>query len=227
MFFVINKIEQAVHRTDNLQNPKTPGNAMLLGIYRNKVRTALYTMYTKKTFGEYWDEVENKKIPKRLWTPEMHAFYTHKAKEAPRPPFIFKATIIGWIFLLLVISVFGLLIYEGVKPPIPKTAEHVAMEKLPVTGDIYFGHYETYKEKGNPLGVKIGYGWFKIVKIEDDTYFVAKSTEMSKSHQPKEQLNSAHFEADGIPLKLEEQTGYNLRLKSADGLTEVYITDKK
>jgi|GEM_PF-6538839 len=62
MFFVIDKIEQSVHHTDKLQNHRTPDNAMVLGIYRNKIRTALYIVNIKKTMlnGEYWDNVENK-----------------------------------------------------------------------------------------------------------------------------------------------------------------------
>lgn len=228
MFFAIDKIEQSAHHTDKLQNPKTPGNPMVLGIYRNKIRTALYIVNTKKTYGEYWDKVENKKIRKRLWTPEMKAFYNEKALEAPRPPYIFKVTIIGWIFLLLMGSVFGMLVYDAFKPPLPKPATYVAMEQAPVEGDVYFGRYEMYKEKGNPLGMEGRFGWFKVLKVDGDVYHIVKSTEMSRGHKPKEQLNSTDFETEPMPqVGLKEQTGYNIRFVSDDGLTEIYITDKK
>jgi len=228
MFFTIQKIEQAAHHTDQLQNPKNPGNPMVLGIYRNKVSTIVYTVYTKKTFGEYWDKVENKKISKRLWTPEMKEFYQQKALEAPKPPFIYKITIVGWLFLLFFIGLFGYLIYDSVKPPLPKSAEYVAMETAPAEGDIYFGRYEIYKDKGNPIGMEGRFGWFKVFKVDGDTYQLVTSTEMSRGHQPKEQMNSTDFEAEAMPaVKVVEQTGYNIRFKSDDGLTEIYITDKK
>lgn len=228
MFIAIDKIEQSAHHTDKLQNPKAPGNAMVLGIYRNKIRTALYIVNTKKTYGEYWDKVENKKIPKRLWTPEMKALYKEKALEAPQPPYIFKITIIGWIFVLLMTGVFGMIVYNELKPPLPKPATYVAMEQAPVEGDVYFGRYEIYKEKGNPLGMEGRFGWFTVARVEGDVYYLAPSIDMSKGHKPKEQLNSTDFETESLPpVKLTEQTGYNIRFLSDDGLTEIYITDKK
>src|SRR5690606_41523461 len=99
MFFSISKIEQAVHHTDKLQNPKNPGNPMVLGIYRNNVKTVIYSIYTKKTFGEYWDTEVNKKIPKRLCTSEQKAFYKEKALEAPKNPYHYKITIVGWLYV--------------------------------------------------------------------------------------------------------------------------------
>lgn len=228
MFFSISKVEQAAHHADKLQNPKNPGNPMVLGIYRSNIRTVIYYVYTKKTFGEYWDTVENKKVPKRLWTPEMKEFYKQKALEAPKPPYFYKITIFGWIFVLLFAGVFGMLIYDSAKPPLPKPDTYVAMEQAPAEGDIYFGKYEIYKEKGNPLGAEIRFGWFKVLKVEGDVYHIAKSTEMNRGHKPKEELNSTDFETESMPLvKLTEQTGYNIRFKSDDGLTEIYITDKK
>lgn len=228
MFFVINKIEQASHRTDGLHNPKNPSNPMVLGIYRTQSRTALFTVYSKKAYGEFWDNVEQKKIASRYWTPEMKAFARQKVAEAPQPPFIFKLTIVGWIFVALVIVTMGLIVYQEVKPPLPKSVEAVAMEKAPVVGDIYFGHFEKYKEKGTPIGAEIGFGWFKIIKVEDSNFYLAKSTEMSKTSKPKEQLNSSDYETETFPaLQLSEQTGYNIRFKSVDGLTEVYISEKK
>ncbi|WP_313261538.1 hypothetical protein [Sphingobacterium sp.] len=51
---------------------------------------------------------------------------------------------------------------------------------------------------------------------------------MSKTSKPKEQLNNSNYEIDTLPaVQLLEQTGYNIRFKSADGLTAIYISDKK
>ena len=46
-----------------MYNPKNRNNPMELGIYRNRVSTLVYIVNTKKIFDEYWDTVENKKIP--------------------------------------------------------------------------------------------------------------------------------------------------------------------
>lgn len=125
-------------------------------------------------------------------------------------------------------SALALIVYNELKPPTPKTAEAVAMEKAAVAEDIFFGHYEMYKEKGNPLGAEIGFGWFKITKVDDNNFYLSKSTEMSNASKPKEQMNHTDFETENLPVvQLSEIIGYNIRFKSADGLTEIYITDKK
>lgn len=228
MFFVIDKIEQGAHRNDQLQNPKNSGNPMTLVVFRQLTRTALFSVHSKKAFGEFWDESIQKKIVRRFWTPEMKAFANQKIAEAAKPPYIFKLTIVGWIFCLLMLTAMGMIVYQEVKPPLPKPAEYVAMEKAPAVGDIYFGHYEIYKEKGTPVGAEIGFGWFKVLKVDGDVYHISKSTEMNRGHKPKEQLNSVDFETESMPLvKLKEQTGYNIRFVSDDDLTEIYITDKK
>ncbi|WP_264563037.1 MULTISPECIES: hypothetical protein [unclassified Flavobacterium] len=42
------------------------------------------------------------------------------------------------------------------------------------------------------------------------------------------QINQYNFETETLPaVQLTEQTGYNIRFKTTDGLTEIYITDKK
>ncbi len=227
MFFAISTIEQAAHDTNGMQNPKNPENLMVLSVCRQLTRTALFSVYSKKAFGEYWDNTERKRIARRSWTPEMKAFAKQKIAEAPKPPYIFKVTVIGWIFVLLMITAMGLIIYEEVKPPVPKSAEYVAMEKAPVAGDIYFGHYEAYKEAGERIPSDIGFGWFKVLKVEGDTYTVAKSVEMSKGHKPKEELNSTEFEDEGTTVKITEQAGYMIMMKATDAMMEISISDKK
>ncbi|MGS2738199.1 hypothetical protein [Sinomicrobium sp. M5D2P17] len=229
MFISIRKIEVATHRTDELKNPGNPGNEMQLSIFRTVGRTFFYTSYAKKASGEYWDVVEGKKIPKRLWTSEMKAYCTKKAKEAPRPPFIFKITIFGWIWLVACFATLGYIIYEANKPPLPKSEDVIAMEQPLEAGDLFFGHFEEYKEaeKLGRIASGTGFGWFRIVKVENDIYYVAKSTEMSKGHQPKEQLNNTDFETEVTPTKIKEKGSYSVRLLSTDGNTEFYLDDKK
>lgn len=227
MFISISKIEQAVHHIDSLQNPKNPNNPMLLGIYRQRSRTVLFTVYTKKAFAEYWDQVEQKRIPSRLWTPEMKRMAKQQVIDTAQAPFIFKLTIVGWLFMLIMVAALGLAVYEGVKPPVPKSAEYVSMEQPPLEGDIYFGRYEAFKESGDRIANDIGFGWFKVVKAEEDVYHMAKSVDMSNVHKPKEQLGNTDFEAEGTPVKITEQKGYMVNLKAVDGKMEIYLTDKK
>ncbi|MGJ1430794.1 hypothetical protein ACR79M_04375 [Sphingobacterium spiritivorum] len=227
MFFVITKIEQGSYENDKLQNPKNLGNPMVLVVFRQLTRTAIFSAHSKKAFGEFYDKVTQKKIASRSWTPEMKSFANQKIVHAPKPPFIFKLTILGWIFIMLVITTFALIIYQEVKPPLPKSAEYVAMEQVPVTGNIYFGHYEAFKESGDRIASDIGFGWFKVVKVEGETYYIAKSMQMNKTHKPKEELNSTDFESDGTATTITEQAGYMINMKAVDGKMEIYITDKK
>lgn len=119
--------------------------------------------------------------------------------------------------------VFGMLIYKSAKPPLPKSVETIAMEQKPAVGDIYFGHFESRQSKND----RIGFGWFKVVKVEGDTYYIAKSTAMSKTSKPKEHMDSNSFEMEGIPVKITEQAGYMINLKSPDKGVEIYFTGKK
>lgn len=227
MFFVISRVRQASYAAQGLQNPENPSHPMTLVVYHTLMRAAVCSVYSKKAFCEFRDEADGKTISRNLWTAEMKAYSRQKSTEVPKPPFIFKLTIAGWIGILLVVAFFGLMAYDGMKPPRARLEKTVSMERVPGIGDIYFGHFETYKEKGNPLGIKTGYGWFRVEKVSGEEFYIAKSKEMSQVHRPKEQLSSTDFEPEHLPLKLSEQTGYNLRFQSADGLTEVYITDKK
>ncbi|SDD27145.1 hypothetical protein [Niabella drilacis] len=228
MFFLVQRYEVSQFSAGHLQNPQTPEQRMTLSFVRTRMRMAICTVHSRKAAGDFWDVTTNNKVPRRLWTPEMKAFYQSRYNEVPKPPFVFKLTVLGWILSLLVAAFFGFIIYNSAKPPFPKPVQAVAMAKAPAVGAIYFGHYEKYKEKGTPIGSEIGYGWFIIKKVTDDDFYLAKSTGMSKSFKAKEQLESTRFETETLPpLKLSEQTGYNIRFKSTDGLTEVYITDKK
>ncbi len=227
MFFILDKIEQASYHSDRLRHPEGHNGAIVLYLFRNYMRTAIFKVYSKKAYGEFWDQESNKKIARRRWTTEMKDFYAQKLQEAPAAPFVFRFTLLGWLFLLLVVAALGLIAYNGLKPPLPKTAARIAMEAKPQVGDIYFGHFENYKEAGTVLGAKIGFGWFKVDSIDGTVYAIVKSKEMSKVSRPKEELDSVNFENERMDLHLVEQAGYNIRFKSPDKRTELYITDKK
>lgn len=227
MFFAIHTIEQASYNAIGLENPKTAANRMVLAVNRQLMRSALFTVYAKKAFGEFRDSTTGEKIPSRMWTPEMKAFAQQKLADAAKPPFIFKFTIVGWIFVLLVITTFGLIGYNSFKPPVPKSPAYVAMQKAPAVGDIYFGHFESFKEAGERIASEIGFGWFKVTQAEGNTYSIIKSKQMNKSHKPKEELNSTDFESDAVSVRITEQAAYMIHMESTDGKMKVYITDKK
>lgn len=227
MFFAINKIEQGAHHANGLENPQNPGNPMVLGVYRRESRTVLFTVNSKNASAEFWDNTLQKQIPQKVWTSEMKAFAAQKIAQTPKPSFFFKITIFGWFFVLLICAVFGLMIYESIKPPAAKPDTFLAMEQKPVPGDLYFGRYEIFKEAQDRIASTVGFGWFKVVKTEGDIYYLAKSTETSINHKPKETLNSTDFEAEAIPLNITEHEGYMINMKTADGNMKIYITDKK
>lgn len=227
MFFTISKIEQAVHTADHLKNPEQGKHSLLFRVFRTQSRTAFTIVYAKRAFGEFSDVVSQQKIARRQWTPEMKAFAAQKVAEAPKPPFIFKLTIAGWIFAFLVAAFFVYLIYDSAKPPLPKSVKQIAMEQSPATGDIYFGHFESFKNPGDPIASEVGFGWFKIVKVEGAVYHIARSTQMTKTHHPKEELNSIDFQSESIPALIIQQEAYSINLKSIDEKMEIYINDKK
>ncbi|MFD1770248.1 hypothetical protein [Sphingobacterium suaedae] len=227
MFYSFRKIEQIRFGVDRLTNPVDQTQNMALTFYRNQVKTAFYTVYSRKPFGEYTVGATGPLIPKRSWTAEMKLFYQEKKKEVPGTPFYFKMTLVGWLFAVLVVGFFCYLTYSSLKPPLSKSVETMEMAQTPSVGDIYFGHFETYEEPGNALTATIGFGWFKVLQVNGNQYNLAKSTDMHKTSKPKEQLNSTAFEAQGIPSVLTEQEGYMIHFKSTDGKTTFYITDKK
>lgn len=223
MFFSLQQYEAARFVANQLQNPQSAEQDMVLVFTRTEMRMAVCTVHSKKAAGEFKDMSTGRVIPRLMWTAEMKAFYQTKIREVPGPPFVFKMTLLGWIAALLVIAVFGMIFYDGVKPALPKSAETIAMEQKLAVGDIYFGHFEARQGSGD----RIGFGWFKILKIEGDTYYIAKSTTMSKTSKPKEQLDNSNFEMEGIPAKITEQSSYMINLKSTDGNIELYFTDKE
>lgn len=77
------------------------------------------------------------------------------------------------------------------------------------------------------LGSQGGFGWFKVVKIENDIYHIAKSTEISDTAKPKEQMNSTDFEQEASAVKAKELEAYTKQFISEDGLIEFNLNEKK
>lgn len=229
MFYFIDKIEQGVHYAKHLKNPKNPGNEMVLGVYRNKIRTIFHTGYTKPTFGEYWDRVNNKKIPKRLWTTEMKAFYEEKAQETAKAPFFIKLTIVGWLFIFGFIAFFAYLTYDSLRPPMAPSEEYTAMRQEFKAGDIFFGKFERMEDNEliGRITAELGFGWFKITHVDNGKVSVAKSVEMNKGYKDPATLNSIDFEEEATVTTIKNHEGYLIDLVSEDKSIEFQFTQKK
>lgn len=228
MFFVVSKTQQATHPVDpRLPNPKNPGNPMTLRTYRTQARWAVATVNSKKVAAEFYDSVTNQKIPRTAWSVHMKAFALEVADAVPKPPFVFRITVIGWIAVALLVVGFGGLAYQEFKP-VEQTAEQIAMEQAPAAGDVYFGRFENAPEPGSLAASSgLGFGWFQVVGVDGDTYLVAKSTDMSPAYQPKEQLASTDFENESVPTTIVEQEAWGITLEAVDGSVTFSFTDKK
>ncbi|QNL48202.1 hypothetical protein H8S90_15500 [Olivibacter sp. SDN3] len=227
MFFRVEQFEEAVFETESLANPIAPANAMVLVFYRTWLGTAICNAYSKKPRGEYWDTVQKRKIARRHWTPAMRTFHDEKITAVPRAPYTFKFTIFGYIFILAIIAFFAYLTYDSTKPPLPKSREAIAMEEAINVGDVFFGHLEAFKVKGDPLGARVRFGWFKVVSVEQDTFFIAPAREMNKVYKAKETLNSTDFEEESTPALIKTRETYSIRMLSVDEKTEYYFDSKK
>ncbi|WP_312555150.1 hypothetical protein [Empedobacter brevis] len=160
----------------------------------------------------------------------MKTFAKQKIAAASQPPFIFKFTIAGWILLLFAIGLLGYLVYDGIQAPArtKKYEQRIAEQTKINVGDIYLGRMTMYREKGVLIGSKKEFGWFKIVKKENDTYHLVKSIEMINAPKNNgESLNSTDFEKESIVVKAIELEPYHKALASEDGLIEIALSEKK
>lgn len=212
-----------------LENPVNAGSGMTLNLYQRETRTAFWGVRNKKVNPEFLDAETGKAVSKSKWTDNMKAFAQSEIEKMPPQKGGVKITIVGWLFLLLAFGTLGYLIYDGMKAPekAEKFQQKMTEEATVREGDIYMGRIEVYKEKGNPLGMKGDFGFFKVVKIEGDSYHIAKSVEMSKTAKPKEQLNSTDFEQETITVKAKSLEAYHKTFVSEDGLVEISFMEKK
>lgn len=214
---------------NHLGNPKSPDTPMVLDLFQRETGTAFWVVKNKKVFTQFLETPSGKTIPKRKWTDKMKTFAQSEIEKMPPQKGRIKVTIFGWLFLLFAFGTLGYLVYEGLQAPkkAAKFQERMTEAATVREGDIYMGRIEVYKEKGNPLGMKGDFGFFKVVKINGDTYQIAKSVEMSKTAKPKEQLNSTDFEQEAIAVKAKELEAYQKSFVSEDDLIEIYLSEKK
>lgn len=229
MWIRISKIDVKQLGATNLDNPVKAGSPMALALYQQEGRTAFFISMNKRVFAEYRETPAGTLIPKRKWTPEMDQFARAELAKIPTQKGVFKLTVFGWLFFLLAFGFLGYLFYEGMQAPAKREAYEQRMtdQATVEAGDIYFGRYRIYKEKGNMLGSQGGFGWFKVLRIENDHYHIAKSVEISKEAKPKEQMNSTDFEPEATVVKAKELEAYSKQFISEDGLTEFNFNEKK
>lgn len=220
-----------VDRVDanHLENPKNPDSPMALALFQRESRSVLHVYKPKKVFPQYIETPAGNRIPKRKWSTQMNDFAQQEIAKLPPQKGVRKLTIFGWILFLFAFALIGYAVYETATLPAQKKAYQQEMaEKATVSeGDIYFGRYRVYKEKGNMLGSQGGFGWFKVVKIENDTYHIAKSVEISDTAKPKEELSNTDFEQKTSAVKAKELGAYAKQFLSEDGLIEFNLDEKK
>ena len=225
MFFLISKQIQSSHRFDT---PNNSSDRLMLDVCRTNMRTALFSVNSSKAFVEFRDEATRKVLPKRTWSADMKAAAAREVASAGKPPFVFKLTIVGWVFAAAVVALLGFLTYDSLKSPPPPSPEFAAMLETPAVGDIYFGSYDAFKERDGKLVPNgVGFCWFKIVGVEGDRYDIARSTDVSSNYRPKEELKNETFATEAFKMKITEQQGYALKMQTDDGTMKVYFTDKK
>ena len=227
MFINVQRIEEGSFAADHLQNPVNPNNLMVLGIYRNYIGTAFTKGYSKKAAPIYWDTVTGKTISRRKWTSDMIS-YANKCLGEVRPaPYKFKLTVIGYIFLLGIIGLFGYLIYDSVKPSVNSSAAvPSSLEEKIEGGDLYYGRF-IEKDPATKIGKRAGYGWFKVMDAGAESLLVSMSTEMSSTHKPSNEMNSTSFEKESIPMEIKTKESYQIDLISKDGSYEITFSEKK
>jgi len=213
----------------HLRNPNGLDNQMTLNLFQREGRSAFWVTQNKKVFPQYLVAATGKVISKNKWTDQMKSFAQKELDNLPPQKGRFKITIVGWIFLLFVIGLLGFIMKQAIQAPVKKQQhQQELVEKAMVAeGDIYLGRIEVYKEKGNPLGMKGEFGWFKIERIENNTYHIAKSVEMAKKSQDVKPDSNTKFNETTIAVKPKELEAYHKTFISEDGLTEISLTEKK
>lgn len=229
MWIRISKIDLKQVDATHLENPKNEDKPMVLVLYQQENRTAFFVTKHRKVFAEYLETPTGKLVRRRKWSPEMKNFAQEELAKLPPQKGVFRLTVVGWIFFILALGFFGYLTYEGIQEPAKKAAyqQDMAVKATVSKGDIYFGRYRIYQEKGNMIGSEGGFGWFKVVNIEGDSYHIAKSTDISKTAKPKEEMNSTDFEDGTSAVKAKELGAYYKHFLSDDGLVEFTFDAKK
>jgi len=214
---------------DHLKNPKDQQKPMVLAFFQRESRSVLHVHQPKKVFPQYYQTPTGGSIPIRKWTNEMEIFAQQELAKLPPQRGWFKITVFGWILLLFSFSLIGYALYETATLPAQKEAykQKIAALATVEEGEIYFGRYRVYQEKGDFTGSEGGFGWFKVVSIENGTYHIAKSVEISTTAKPKEQMNSNDFDEDSFAVKAKELEAYTKQFVSEDGLTEFNLNERK
>lgn len=213
----------------HLRSPLGQDNEMTLNLFQREGRSAFWVTQNKRVYPQYLDSSTGRVISKSKWTDQMQSFAQKELDNLPPQKSLFKITIAGWIFLLFAIGILGFIMKEAVQAPAKKQQhqQELAKKATVAEGDIYLGRIEIYKEKGNPLGMKGQFGWFKIKRIENNTYHIAKSVEMAKKSQDVKPQSNTEFSETTIAVKPKELEAYHKTFISEDGLTEISLTEKK
>lgn len=217
-------------KADQLKSPANPDSPLELYLFQRESSTAFFVSRNKKVLAKYIEKSSRVQIPKRKWTKHMQSFAEQSINNVPNQKSVFKITILGWLLLLVATALLGYIAYKEIQAPAKKARFEQKLEKAATihVGEIYFGHFEEFKESKalGRISSKIGFGWFKVVKIEHNKYYISKGIQMSKKSIPKERLNNKEFEQGSTPVTAKEITAYNKTFESADRHIVFYLTQK-
>lgn len=213
----------------HLSGPNGLNNPMSLNLFQREIRSAFWITKNKKVYSQYLTTATGVVISKSKWTDQMKSFAKKELELLPPQKGRFKITILGWLLLLFAIGLLGFLIKQAVEAPAKalQYQQELARKATVAEGDIYFGRIEVYKEKGNSLGMKGEFGWFKVKRIDKGTYHIAKSVVMAKKSQDVKPESNTKFNDTTIAVKPKELEAYHKTFISDDGLIEISLTQKK
>lgn len=210
MFIRISKIDVGYENANHLYRPDVPDQPMVLALCRMDSATVFFRHYNKRVFAEYRETPSQKIIPRRKWTPEMRQFAQEKVAQFPKQKSESRITIFGWIFLALMLTAFGFLIFD--KPDHPQTVFDNLDEPVK-SGDVYFGRFQESNDKGSAI-IREGNAWFKIKEFVNDTAYIQLGRQSTESSFGADKISSTDFEEKVYATTIREQKTYNINFRT-------------
>ena len=114
----------------HLRSPVGPDNQMILNLFQREGRSAFWVTQNKRVYPRYLDAATGKIISKSKWTDQMQSFAQRELANLPPQKGRFKITVVGWIFLLLVIGTLGFIIKQEFQAPAKKQQYQKGNERI-------------------------------------------------------------------------------------------------
>src|SRR5690606_27575542 len=95
----------------HLTNPINTENPMVLNLFQRESSNAFFRIKNKGVFSQFIDVASGKVISKGHWSDPMHSFSKKALDTYPAQKGSFKVTVVGQLFLLAAVALFGYLSY--------------------------------------------------------------------------------------------------------------------